>query len=234
MGYFSDTLETSWGKRIPVYLVSLILLVPPFLFIFWPAPFAVGYDYNNPIPNSEYFFILPSIMLIGQGGMQLTHLSIMNSITYDQRHRDKLINYRNSCAYAAGIFVPAVSFISFSNVKEEFDQYFWIALTCCIVGVPSAVFFIYQIDEPKLVAESRRIYDNQFMEDDAEFFGRGKTYRDFSEEINNNVPQFGKSTKQIEPGNYALNDSFAESEVSSINQGQRLRLLTDHQNYLHG
>jgi len=121
MGYFSDTLETSWGKRIPVYLVSLILLVPPFLFIFWPAPFAVGYDYNNPIPNSEYFFILPSIMLIGQGGMQLTHLSIMNSITYDQRHRDKLINYRNSCAYAAGIFVPAVSFISFSNVKEEFD-----------------------------------------------------------------------------------------------------------------
>ena len=167
MGYFSDTLETSWGKRIPVYLVSLILLVPCFLFIFWPPPFAVGYDHNNPIPNSEYFFILPSIMLIGQGGMQLTHLSIMNSITYDQRHRDKLINYRNSCAYAAGIFVPTVSFISFSNVKEEFDQYFWIALTCCIVGVPSAIFFIYQIDEIKLVAESRRIYDNQFMEDDA-------------------------------------------------------------------
>jgi len=87
--------------------------------------------------------------------------------------------------------------------------------------LPSAIFFIYQIDEPKLVAESRRIYDNQFMEDDAEFFGRTKTYRDFSEESHDNVPQFGKSTKQIEPRNYALNDSFAESEVSSINQGQR-------------
>ena len=70
-------------------------------------------------------------------------MSIMNSITYDQRRRDKLINYRNSVAYAAGIFVPAVSFCSFSFIHEEFDQYFWIAVACCMIGVPATIFFLW-------------------------------------------------------------------------------------------
>jgi hypothetical protein len=48
-------------------------------------------------------------------------MSIVNSITYDQARRDILINYRNSCAYFAGIFVPAVSFYLFSYVEDELD-----------------------------------------------------------------------------------------------------------------
>ena len=48
-------------------------------------------------------------------------MSIVNSITYDQKRRDMLINYRNSCSYFAGIFVPAVSFIMFSEVDNELD-----------------------------------------------------------------------------------------------------------------
>jgi Na+/melibiose symporter-like transporter len=52
--------------------------------------------------------------------MQLSHLSLLNSITYDQRRRDKLINYRNSCSYIAGIIVPGISWYSFSNFTDEF------------------------------------------------------------------------------------------------------------------
>lgn len=224
MGYFSDTLETPLGKRIPVYLVSVILLAPCFLFIFWPPPFAIGYDYNEPIPSAFYFFALPSVMLIGQGGMQLTHLSIMNSITYDQRHRDKLINYRNSCAYAAGIYVPAVSFLSFSYVKEEFDQYFWIALASCFVGIPATVFFLYQINEPKLIAESRRIYDNYMLGDEGFQFGKGKTFIEFdNDDDDKNAPNFGASVRVDKPQkpkkkNYALNDSSDFSDLSSVDQ----------------
>ena len=83
MGYFSDTLDTPFGKRMPVYLVSVILVVPCFYFLLAPPSFAVGGSYTDPEPLGWYFYLLPSIMLIGQGGMQLTHLSIMNSLTYD-------------------------------------------------------------------------------------------------------------------------------------------------------
>lgn len=121
MGYFSDTLETPFGKRIPVYLVSVILVVPCFYFLLAPPLFAIGGSYSDPHAVTSYFYILPSIMLIGQGGMQLTHLSIMNSLTYDQRRRDNLINYRNSVAYAAGIFVPLLSYMCFKYLETEFD-----------------------------------------------------------------------------------------------------------------
>ena len=64
---------------------------------------------------------MPTIMNIGQGAVQLSHMSIVNSITYDQKRRDLMINYRNSTAYFAGILVPAISFIMFSYVKDNND-----------------------------------------------------------------------------------------------------------------
>jgi Na+/melibiose symporter-like transporter len=58
-------------------------------------------------------------MQIGKGGMTLAHLSLMNSITYDQKRRDQLINYRNSVAYAAGLIVPGLSTYLFNYVTTE-------------------------------------------------------------------------------------------------------------------
>jgi len=95
--------------------------------------------------------------------MQLSHLSLLNSITYDQRRRDKLINYRNSCAYAAGIVVPAISFYSFSNYTDEFLQYRIISNFCLVLGILTTIFFIWKIDEIKLVKESKSRYDSFFM-----------------------------------------------------------------------
>lgn len=48
-------------------------------------------------------------------------MSVVNSITYDQKRRDLLINYRNSCSYFAGIIVPGISFLMFANVNNELD-----------------------------------------------------------------------------------------------------------------
>ena len=95
--------------------------------------------------------------------MQLSHLSLLNSITYDQRRRDKLINYRNSCAYAAGIVVPAISFFSFTYFSDEFVQYKIISNFCLVLGIITTIFFLWKIDEIKLVKESKSRYDAFFM-----------------------------------------------------------------------
>lgn len=46
-------------------------------------------------------------------------MSIVNSITYDQKRRDILINYRNSTSYAAGIIVPLLSFYMFQFYDDD-------------------------------------------------------------------------------------------------------------------
>ena len=186
MGYFSDTLETPFGKRIPVYLVSVILVVPCFYYILAPPEFAVGGSFTSPEPVNWYFYVLPSVMLIGQGGMQLTHLSIMNSLTYDQRRRDTLINYRNSIAYAAGVYVPMVSFFCFKYITTEFDQFFGLMFGCILIGVPASIFFLCQIREAKLVKASKEVYDKYFLLDDVGLPEEGQAVI-----FDKDLPQFG-------------------------------------------
>ena len=156
-------METPLGKRMPVYFISIFLIFPCFYLTFNPPTFAIGKDPLNPVPYIPFFFIIPTLMNIGQGGMQLSHLSLLNSITYDQRRRDKLINYRNSCAYAAGIVVPAISFFSFTYFSDEFVQYKIISNFCLVLGIITTIFFLWKIDEIKLVKESKSRYDAFFM-----------------------------------------------------------------------
>lgn len=105
---------------MPWYIIGNILVLPSFYLIFNPPDSAIG-SVTNPEPSFSYFVILPSIMMIGQGAIQLSHMSIVNSMSYDQKRRDVLINYRNSCAYGAGIFIPLLSYYIFTNVDEDFD-----------------------------------------------------------------------------------------------------------------
>jgi len=121
MGYLSDKTDTRIGKRMPWYLFGHIAAIPCFYMIFNPPEIAIGPDTSNPLPNLLYFLIVPSLMNVGQGAIQLSHMSIVNSISYDQKRRDLLINYRNSCSYFAGIFVPAISFLMFTFVDNELN-----------------------------------------------------------------------------------------------------------------
>lgn len=78
----------------------------------------------------------------------MSHMSIVNSMTYDQRRRDIMINLRNSCSYFAGIFVPTVSFFIFTYVDDEMQQ-FSILSQCCIgLGLIACVTFALVINEP--------------------------------------------------------------------------------------
>jgi len=110
---------------MPWYLIGHFLTLPCFYLVFNPPDFAVGLPPDDapegtlPTPNLWYFLLVPGLMNIGQGAIQLSHMSIVNSITYDQKRRDMMINFRNSCSYFSGIFLPTVSFIMFTNFEDE-------------------------------------------------------------------------------------------------------------------
>ena len=163
VSYCSDNIDTPIGKRMPWYIIGNILVLPCFYLFFNPPDSAIGPDIDNPEPNFYYFMIVPSLMLIGQGAIQLSHMSIVNSMSYDQKRRDVLINYRNSCAYIAGVFIPFLSYYIFTNVKEDFDQFSWIANICAILGTITSISFALIVHEPKLIKKSKEIYDKYFF-----------------------------------------------------------------------
>ena len=93
-------------------------------------------------------------------------MSIVNSISYDQKRRDMLINYRNSFSYFGGIFVPIISFIMFTEVENEIDQFSYMANIIIVLGCFSFLIFAMIINEVKLVKSSKEEYDKYFITDD--------------------------------------------------------------------
>ena len=85
-----------------------------------------------------------------------------------------LINYRNSVAYAAGLIVPLISFFMFQHVKSEQDQFAYICNSCLAVGLASTFIFLFFINEPKLVRESRHKYNEYIMVPNEEVDSHGK------------------------------------------------------------
>jgi len=150
---------------MPWYLFGHLCTLPCFYLVFNPPAQALddGSNPTHPTPSLLYFMVVPSIMNIGQGAVQLSHMSIVNSITYDQKRRDGMINYRNSTAYFAGILVPAISFVMFSYVKDNNDQFSYMSWVCIAFGIMAFVFFVLIINEPYLVDTSKEIYDKFFM-----------------------------------------------------------------------
>ena len=119
VSYCSDNIDTRYGKRMPWYILGNIILFPMAYLLFNPPAIAIGEDEDHPNPKLWYFILIPSVLNIGQGSFQLSHLSIVNSLSYDQHRRDNLLNYRNAGSYTAGFLVPAISFFMF-EVKAKF------------------------------------------------------------------------------------------------------------------
>ena len=61
---------------------------------------------------------MPAIFNVAWASIQIAHLAIVNTITYSQRRRDKMINYRNGFTYIANVTVLAVALLVFLTVSD--------------------------------------------------------------------------------------------------------------------
>jgi Na+/melibiose symporter-like transporter len=109
--------------------------------------------------------MIPSIMNIGQGAFQLSHMSIVNSLSYDQHRRDILLNYRNSSQYTAGLLVPTISYFMFVYIDDDLDQFATMLNICLVLGIVTTILMMCAINEPKLIRESKEVWDERFLGD---------------------------------------------------------------------
>lgn len=82
-------------------------------------------------------------------------MSILNSLTFSNRQRDKLVNNRNAFTYAANIVILSLALLLFLTVKDDIDQFRYLCYTGLILGFGATLFYICSINEVQLSQEAK-------------------------------------------------------------------------------
>mmetsp|Transcript_20947 Transcript_20947/g.17360 ORF Transcript_20947/g.17360 Transcript_20947/m.17360 type:complete len:121 (+) Transcript_20947:181-543(+) len=101
-GYVSDKFDSPIGKRIPLYIFGMILLLISFLPV-WNVPCDFPEIIHQMNPQYEidkvrlYFYIVMSVLSnVGWACVQINHLALIPQITLNEEVRTELVGMRQS------------------------------------------------------------------------------------------------------------------------------------------
>ncbi|CAD8115390.1 unnamed protein product [Paramecium sonneborni] len=159
VGYYSDRTKTSIGKRIPWYIGGYFVIIFSFLPV-WNGNLLLDWMgvNDNTIVQAIYYTVFPAVFNFGWASLQISHMSLVPSLTCSRSRRDKLNSIRNTFQFIAVLIVYATALIFFSlaNSAEGSDSaqaFQYLSLICVAIGTATSVFFIIQINEPKLTSD---------------------------------------------------------------------------------
>ena len=120
-----------------------ILVAPAFLSIFF------GFEFFGSATGKDIWYItFPAIFNIGWASVQISHMAIVNQLSYSQRKRDQMAVNRNGFTYAANIFVLSLALILFVTIKSQVTQFRLLGIVCVCLGALTTTFYISTIKEP--------------------------------------------------------------------------------------
>jgi Na+/melibiose symporter-like transporter len=123
VGLLSDKYNTRWGKRYPWYVVGTIIVFPTFLGVYGYPDFVNARDSDGNIlyPSCQnlWYITLPALFNVGWAMVQISHMSIVNSLSLVEEKRDIMVNQRNGFTYAANITVLSAALVIFSYVPNQ-------------------------------------------------------------------------------------------------------------------
>lgn len=154
VGIFSDMFDTRCGKRTPWYIFGTLFVIPTFLGIFIYPPGINDLDETGKVANeglqAAWYITLPALFNIGWAAVQISNMSIVNSISKSNRMRDKLSNNRNAFTSTANITVLLSALILFIAVENQIDQFRILCSICIVLGCCASAFYLQQVREKPL------------------------------------------------------------------------------------
>jgi len=157
VGYFSDKTNTRIGKRTPWYIGGFILTTLSWVFIFTKNPFNDWFGVNSVALEVFYYLFFPTIFNVGWAAVQVSHMSLVPSLTLSRKTRDKLNNTRNTFTYVANLYVLALALVLFMVLKSDYLQFRVLAIGSLAVGIIASVFFLLTVNEKKLTDNCRKV-----------------------------------------------------------------------------
>lgn len=147
VGTLSDKLRCPCGKRNGWYIFGSLLVIPAFSCLFLDLPFV---QRSSKGFENAWYLILPAVFNVGWACVQISHLAIVNNLSYSQRRRDDMIEGRNVFTYVANIFMLTVSLALFCTMSSGPDIFRYLTIICLALGTVSTFFYLYQIREEPL------------------------------------------------------------------------------------
>ena len=145
VGYFSDKIDAPCGRRNTWFYMGSILVAPAFTCIFFSFDFFTTEGGRN-----AWYLIWPAIFNVGWASVQISHLAIVNQLSFSQRKRDKMVVNRNGFTYAANIFILSMALILFFVVDSQVTQFRVLGLLAVGVGSTTTIFYVMVVPEKKL------------------------------------------------------------------------------------
>jgi len=118
VGYFSDRTNTKFGKRKPWYVIGTLIVIVSYMFIFENCLFL--YAFPNGDPNFLkviYYILFGCLFGIGWAFLQVSHMSLVPSLTTSRIRRDRLNSFRNTFTYLANFAVLGTSLVFFTIIE---------------------------------------------------------------------------------------------------------------------
>ncbi|CAD8120093.1 unnamed protein product [Paramecium sonneborni] len=166
VGYYSDRTKTSIGKRIPWYIGGYFVIIFSFLPV-WNGNLLLDWMgvQDNVVVQAIYYTVFPAVFNFGWASLQISHMSLVPSLTCSRSRRDKLNSIRNTFQFIAVliVYVTALIFFQLANSTEGTDSaqaFQYLSLICVAIGTATSVFFIVQINEPKLTSDCTKYAKN--------------------------------------------------------------------------
>jgi Na+/melibiose symporter-like transporter len=157
VGYYSDKVNTRIGQRTPWYIFGTLTVTICFLFLFQKCLLCEWFDNDGTAMMTFYYVFFPSLSNVGWAATQVSHMSLVPSLTLSRKQRDTLNTLRNTFSYIANVYVLIVAFIIFLVVKGAYYQFTLLGFLSVGLGFMTSMFFLFTVNEKKLVNDCQQL-----------------------------------------------------------------------------
>lgn len=151
VGFSSDQFNCKPGKRNTWYYFGTLLTIPSFMCIFVKTPAFLGVGQARNL----WYIVWPAIFNVGWACVQISHMSIVNQLSYSVRRRDRMVNNRNGATYVANIAVLSVALVLFITIPLPTTSFTLLCLLCIVTGSCTSLFYVAKIKENYLSEEAK-------------------------------------------------------------------------------
>jgi Na+/melibiose symporter-like transporter len=159
VGIFSDKTQSKFGKRTPWYVGGTVLVVLSFSLIFQKCPFTSENKFTKEMLELMYYISLPCLFNIGWASVQVSHMSLLPSISINRKNKDLMVRLRTAFTFVAQLSCLFLSFIIFYFVEDKFLQYSVLSLSCVFIGILTSFGFCFGCPEVALSKNIDKYYE---------------------------------------------------------------------------
>ena len=148
-----------------------------------------------------YYITLPSLFNIGWAAVQVSHMSLLPSISINKKNKDSMVRLRTGFTFISQFFSLVLSFIIFDLVEDKFEQYSYLSLVCVFTGIITTSIFLVKCRETELSKNIDRYVDEMRASLNRLSNNNGDFQNIATQGSNNN--ESSSSTKKLENINWS-------------------------------